>query len=470
MNQHDKDIEEQVLGALLLYPQNLTTITPILKDEYFYQFQTKTVYRAIVGLFEKSEPVEVGTVMVELKKTNQLDLVGGVYFLSALTRLGDVSITTLEFKCRVIHQLYILRQLSILGQEIQNASLTPNADCFEIIDRINLRSAELTDIRSENVKSVGDVFNEMVSGINDVLDKGLPTGLMTGLENVDRQSGGWQNGNLIVLAARPGMGKTAFSLHLVKYPAVTLNIPTVFFSLEMTALELVGRLSASESSISNTSINQKKINRVQLASIGASCSKLVDSPIYIDDTPALTIGDLKAKSKKLYYEKGIKLIVVDYLQLMSGSSGKGNRDQEISEISRGLKALAKELNIPVIALSQLSRKCEDRADKRPILSDLRESGAIEQDADIVGFLFRPVEYGLFEEGYPYGTNVLDTPNLMLFDIAKGRGMPTGEIPLRFNGEFMQIENYRLRGQVEQMEPGSPIQTNENFLDQINNGK
>lgn len=454
----DKQMEEGVIGALLLYPHILTTIAPILKDEYLYHLNTKIVYKSIIALFNKSEPIDVISVISDLKKNGQLDLVGGAYAVSSLTNKGDLAITSIERSCRLIHQGYILRQLTVLGAEIQNASESVSADCFEILERINKRCSELGSIRTEKIKSVGDYFVEMVAEINNVLDNGLPTGLMSGLENLDSQTGGWQNGNLIVIAARPGMGKTALSLHLAKYPALELNAPTAFFSMEMTALELTARMAAAESSLSNTKIIQKKINRLELSNMGASCTKLLDCPCYIDDTPGLSIDDLVARAKKMYYEKKLKLIVVDYLQLMKSESK--NREQEISEISRGLKGLAKELNIPVIALSQLSRECEKRADKRPILSDLRESGAIEQDADIVGFIFRPAEYGLFPNGYEYKNQVLDTANLMLFDIAKGRGLRTGELPLKFYGEFMQVHNYRINSQSESM---TPITNNNDFL-------
>jgi replicative DNA helicase len=331
-----------------------------------------------------------------------------------------------------------------LNEEVRRLLQEPSSGFFEISALMQKRISDLTNFVSNRIFTAGEIFATMVSEIRQVQEKGATTGVPSGLANLDAITGGLQPGNLIVLAARPGAGKTVKGLHLAKHPAFTLNIPVAFFSLEMTAAELVGRLAASESNICSTLINQKKINPYQLQALGASCARLIDAPLYIDDTAGLSILDVRARAKKLYHENGVRLIIVDYLQLMSGTgASKGNREQEIAEISRGLKALAKELNIPVVALSQLSRKCEERADRRPILSDLRESGSIEQDADIVAFLFRPEMYGLFQNGYTYGQQVLETNNLMLVDIAKGRGLRTGEIPLKFFGEFMKIENYDL---------------------------
>lgn len=458
---HDKQTEEDILGTLLLYPHMLVTVNAILKVEYLYQNETKVVYRAILSLFEKKDVIDVLTVCQELKKTNQLDFVGGAFYVSSLTRNGDVNFHSLERNCYFIHELYILRELQVLGNEIINATTTANADCFEIADRIQKRTSDLTNIRSERIKRAGDFFGDLVTNINEVLDGKKPTGLMSGLENLDELTGGWQPGNLIIIAARPGMGKTAMALQLAKYPAIENNKPVAVFSLEMTGLELVGRLASSESNISSTGINQHKINRAELQSMGASCSKLIDAPLFIDDTPGLTISQLRSKAKKMFYEHKIELIIVDYLQKMKPDK-KSTKEQEVSEISGGLKDLARELGIPVIALAQLNRAAEDRPDKRPMLRDLRDSGSIEQDADIVGFLFRPEYYQLFEEGYSYRNEVLDSKNLMIFDAAKGRGLEIRELPLKFYGEFMQIKDYPIYRPIE---PLAPIYTNNEFLNQ-----
>lgn len=462
MNQHNKNIENDVIGILILYPHSLIQATPILKVDYLYQNETKIVYTAIMELYKNSNPIDLVTICTELKKRNQLEFIGGPSFVSSLTRTGDVQFYSLEFKCYQIHELYILRQLSILGEEIKNATSTANADCFEISERILKRTSELIDIRSEKIKTAGDFFYELVEDINQVLEGNKPTGLMSNLKNLDDLTGGWQPGNLIIIAARPGMGKTAIALQLAKHPAFELKKPVAIFSLEMSGKELIGRMAASESDLSSTDVIQNKINRLELQKMGSHCVKLIDSSLYIDDTPGLNINQLRAKAKKLFYENKIELIIVDYLQKMSPTNKKGNKEQDVSEISGGLKDLARELNIPVIALAQLNRAVEDRPDKRPMLRDLRDSGAIEQDADIVGFLFRPEYYDLFPNGYEFRANVLETPNLMIFDIAKGRGLEIREIPLKFYGKFMRIENYSTPS-LHVSEKINALETNNNFL-------
>lgn len=463
MIQQDENLEEKVVGSLIVYPQTLILIAPILKDEYLYSNKIKIVYRAIIELYKKSIPIDISSVTRKIYENGLLESVGGAYYTTEITRHCDTIITGIEHHCRVIHQLYILRQLTTLGTEITNSSIAPSADPFEIAERINKRLANLMDISTTKIKVVGELFGEMVNELKEVIENGKPTGIMSGFHNLDSQTGGWQKGNLVILAARPGMGKTAFSLSLLKHPSINLNIPTAMFSMEMTALELTGRLASSESYLSSTKINQKKVTKDELTYLGANCSKLIDAPIYIDDTPNLTITALRSKVTKLHYDNNVQLVVVDYLQLMRGE-GRGNREQEISEITRGLKTLSKELMIPIIALAQLSRECEKRDDKRPILSDLRESGSIEQDADLVMFIFRPEYYGLFPNGYAYGNETLNTKELMLIDIAKGRAIRTGELPLKFIGEFMDVKNYNLSGYVPELsEVKSKLENNNNFI-------
>lgn len=458
------EMEETVLGALLLEPFHISTISSILKPEYFYNEHHVRIYKAILSLYTKGTTIDILTVTAELKKSEELEIVGGAYYVSSLTN-RIASSANIEVHARYIHEKHILREIILLGIQITSNAYEPSADPFEIIDQINKRTTALTNIMSNKIKVVGDHFNEMINEISDVIEHGLPTGMMSGIDNLDKQTGGWQKGHLIVTAARPGMGKTALALALAKHPAIELKKPVAIFSLEMTARELTGRLAASESDISATKITQKSINRLELQTMGGRCFKLVDAPIYIDDTTALRFSDLKAKAKKLKYENGIELIIIDYLQLMHGEE-KGNREQEIAYITRNLKALAKELDLPIIALSQLSRKVEERERgenaKRPQLSDLRESGAIEADADIVLFIFRPEYYGLFENGYGFADKVLDTKGLMLLDIAKGRGIHLCEVPAKFYGEFMKILNYDL-SPTQLIDATAPLENNTDFL-------
>lgn len=455
------DLENAVLGAMLLEKEAVLAVNSILKPDSFYREQNGRVFNAILSLFKRSEPVDILTVTQELRRTGELDLVGGAYYVSSLTeRLA--SSANVEYHARIVSQKHILRELiRISGQMIRHA-YEDTADCFEIIDEYNKEVSELTNFVKTNVQHVGDVFAEVITEIAEVQDKGLPTGVLSGFENIDKVTGGWQKGTLNVLAARPGMGKTALALAMAKYPAMEHNKPTMIFSLEMTAKQLTGRLASSESHISSSKINQKSISKPELQGLGERCYKLIDSPIYIDDTPNIKFSQLKSVAKKMAADKKIELIIIDYLQLMGGEE-KGNREQEISYISRNLKALSKELDLPVIALSQLSRRVEERHGvdaKRPQLSDLRESGAIEQDADIVGFLFRPEYYDMFPDGYAYGEQTLETENLMLVDFAKGREIRICEVPLKFYGEFMKIKNYPLVRETPAM---SGLENNNEFL-------
>jgi replicative DNA helicase len=455
MNQHNKELEQSVLGAILVESYRMPTVATILKEDFFYSKPHQYVYRAIKQLYDDGAAIDLLTVTERLQKIGRLKEVGGSYFLIELTR-HVAGAHNIEIHSRKIHEYYILRELTTLGNILITESQSQSADCFDIIEKLQKRAQELTTVITNTVKHVGDVFHELVKDIQDVQEKGVSSGIPMGNKRLDTYTGGWQKGNLLILAARPGMGKTAFALQAAKHPAIALNKPTGIFSLEMTAKELVGRLASSEALVSSTGISQKSISRDDLQRVGASCMKLIDAPIYIDDSPALNLSRLRSIAIKMVYEFKVELIIIDYLQLMSGEKGSGNREQEISKISRGLKALAKELDIPIIALSQLSREVERRPDKRPMLSDLRESGSIEQDADMVMFLWRPEYYDLCEDGYTFGTHVLDSRQLMMIDIAKGRALKTGETPARFIGEYMQIADYRLPGESElsELEPNN----------------
>ena len=457
------ELEDAVLGALLLESsQYIHTINLILKPESFYKEQNKIIYRAIIELYNTGTVIDILTVTQKIRQYNQLELVGGAFHVSSLTN-RIASSANVEYHARIVQQHYLLRELMRIGTQLDYSASLPNADCFKLIESLNKSISDLTSFVTTSTKKIDQIFTELVNETNDVIEKGLPTGLLTGFENIDRVTGGWQRGNLIILAARPAMGKSALALAITKYPAIVLNKAVAIFSLEMTALELVGRLASSESSIGATQINQKKINRSQLQHIVGNCNKLINAPIYIDDTSGLTLNDLKAKANKLKHEFDIELIIIDYLQLLSGS-GEGNREQEISTISRGLKTLAKALNVPIIALSQLSRKCEERSDKRPQLSDLRDSGAIEQDADMVMFIWRPEYYELCPNGYEYGNKVLNVQNLAMLDIAKGRGIQICELPLKFYGEFMRFDNYDLENKIIDIKDFTePLGNNDNFL-------
>lgn len=457
---HNIEIENAVLGAIILEPHCLRGIQPLLKEELFYEEKNQAVYRAIMAISARGESIDMLTVCSELKTVRMLEFVGGAYYVSSLTtRMASAAnIQTHVYK---LNEWLLIRELVKLSDKINRRANEPNADCFELIEEASNELRSMLQFVANNTKHVGDVFNSVVDDIQKSMESPAIAGVPSGLTKLDQHTGGWQDGTLIVLAARPGMGKTACALQFAKYPAIHLNKAVAVFSLEMTAKQLVGRLAASESEVSSSAINQKSIGHAELQRIGARCHKLIGSPIYIDDTPNIKMADLRIKAIKLKMDYDIKLLIVDYLQLMHGDL-KGNREQEISYITRGLKTLSKELEIPVIALSQLSREVERRDDKRPQLSDLRESGAIEQDADIVAFLWRPEYYDLHENGYEYKNDTISTRNLMIIDIAKGREIKTGEIAAKFYGEYMIVSDYE---QVPESESINPLEMNTDFLNQ-----
>jgi replicative DNA helicase len=437
---HSQELEESILGALMLEPSLCNTIIPILKPEYFYTQANNYIFNAILDLYTHRNPIDILTVIQKLNALKTLEIVGGAYFVSSLTNKVPSS-ANIEFHARMIQQKYLVRRMIVIANDLTVKCYEPKADPFEIIEGVEKQISELTNFFKVGTKSIGQLLTDVIDDIKKVQEHGIATGLLSGFENIDSLTGGWQNGTLNILAARPAMGKTAFALSLAKNSAINKK-PSLIFSLEMTAKQLAGRLAASESEVSSSKINQKRITVNELGIIGAKCSQLMNAPLYIDDTPNLTFNQLRSIALRLKHELKIEFIIIDYLQLMHGEL-KGNRESEISFISRNLKGLSKELDLPIIALSQLSRKVEERTDKRPQLSDLRESGAIEQDADNVMFLFRPEYYDLFPNGYEYGTTVLDTKNLCLLDFAKGREIAVCEIPLKFYGEFMKFENYNI---------------------------
>jgi replicative DNA helicase len=431
------EIEEAVLSMIINNTESLIIAMPKLKYEYFTDIKTKSIFLSIREMYEEHLSIDILSLVVRLRKNQTYDLVGGAYYVTTLTSQTSGNLG-LNSHLMTLSDLYKKRELQKLVLDMSH-EVNSNKETDDILESMSKKSLDLLSEDRTSIKKLNDVYEEMIGDIMKSIDTGNPVGIETGLSNLDQQTGGWQNGNLIIIASRPAMGKTAMALHLAKIPALK-GLPVAIFSLEMTSKELVGRLASSESNISSTLINQKRINNYDIANMNHNCSKLINSPIYIDDSSSLSISDIRAKAKSLHYEYGVKLIIIDYLQLMKGQN-EGNREQEISSISRGLKQIAKELDIPIIALSQLSRRCEERTDKRPLLSDLRESGSIEQDADIVCFLFRPEYYGMNQDGYKFGDTILETKGLLLFDIAKGRGLQTGEIPLRFNGQYMTVSNY-----------------------------
>src|SRR6187399_3477041 len=397
-----KELEEAVLGAIMLEKSAFDTVIEILKAECFYVDAHQRIFRAMTSLAQKSLPIDLLTVVEELKLKEELDIVGGPYYVSRLTN-AVVSSANIEAHSRIVLQKFIQRELIRISGEIIGDAYEDSTDVFDMLDEAEGKLFEITNNHlRKNFDSIDSVLVKTIQRIEDMRNRKEDiTGVPTGFASLDRITYGWQPTDLIVLAARPSVGKTAFALNLARSAALhpTKPTPVVFFSLEMSSSQLVQRILSAESEIWLEKIARGKLEEHEMKQLyKRGIEKLSNAPIYIDDTAALNIFELRAKCRRLKNKHDIGLIIIDYLQLMSGAgeNRNGNREQEISRISRNLKALAKELGVPIIALSQLSRAVEKRKEgnKMPQLSDLRESGAIEQDADMVMFLYRPEYYDI----------------------------------------------------------------------------
>ncbi len=434
------DLEEVVLGALMIDKKGVDEVIDILHPEVFYKQSHQHIFEAIHDLFEDSQPVDLLTVSTQLKKKGKIELVGGEFYLIQLTQKVSSS-AHIEFHARIILQKYIQRSLIKISNEIIEDSYNESTDVFDLLDTAE---AKLYEVTQGNIKRSSETAQNLViqakKRIEEIANKEGLSGVPSGFSKVDKLTSGWQPSDLIIIAARPGMGKTALTLSMARNIAVEHNIPVAFFSLEMSSVQLITRLISSETQLSSEKLRTGNLEKHEWEQLNVKVKGLEKAPLFIDDTPSLSIFDLRAKARRLSSQHGIKLIIVDYLQLMTagGSQKGGNREQEISTISRNLKALAKELNIPVIALSQLSRAVETRGgSKRPLLSDLRESGAIEQDADIVSFIYRPEYYKIDEWDDEEHT---PTAGQAEFIVAKHRNGGLDEIRLKFIGHLGKFES------------------------------
>ena len=438
------DLEEVVLGAMMIDKKGVDEVIDILQPEAFYKESHQLIFSSIISLFEKQEPIDIKTVSFQLKKDGNLNIVGGDYYLIELSQKVSSS-AHIEFHSRIILQKFIQRKLISISNEIIEDSYDETSDVFDLLDKAESRIYDISQRNlKKNTQSAEDLVLAAKKKIEEISKKEGLSGIASGFGEIDRLTSGWQPSDLIIVAARPGMGKTAFTLSMARNISVENNMPVAFFSLEMSAIQLITRLISSETGLNSEKLRTGKLEKFEWELLNVKVTNLENAPLYIDDTPSLSIFELRAKARRLSSQFGIKLIVVDYLQLMTlGSSQKsGNREQEISTISRNLKALAKELDIPIIALSQLSRAVELRGGtKRPILSDLRESGAIEQDADIVSFLYRPEYYKIDTWD---DNEKSSTEGEAEYIVSKHRNGGLDNIRLRFIptlGKFEDIEQY-----------------------------
>ncbi|MAG19494.1 MAG: replicative DNA helicase [Flavobacteriaceae bacterium] len=434
------ELEEAVLGAMLIDKKGVDEVIDLLEPEAFYKSSHKNIFESIFRLFQNSQPIDLLTVSADLRKNGKLESIGGDYYLVNLTQ-KVASSAHIEFHARIILQKYIQRSLIRISNEIIESSYKESVDVFDLLDEAE---SKLYDVAQGNIKKSSYTAQNLVmlakKKIEEIANKDGLSGVASGFEKLDLLTSGWQPSDLIIIAARPGMGKTALTLSMARNMAVTEQTPVAFFSLEMSSVQLITRLISAETGLSSEKLRTGKLADHEWKQLNVKVGDLEKAPLFIDDTPALSIFDLRAKARRLASQHDIKLIIVDYLQLMTaGASSKaGNREQEISSISRNLKSLAKELNIPVIALSQLSRAVETRGGtKRPQLSDLRESGAIEQDADIVSFIYRPEYYGIEEWDDEEHSSSIGQAELIL---AKHRNGGLDNIRMKFIGNLGKFED------------------------------
>ncbi len=436
------DLEEAVLGALMLEKNAITVVSDILKPESFYKDSHQIIFQVIKTLFSNAQPIDILTVTAELRKQGQLDIVGGAYFITSLTN-RVASAANIEYHARIIAQKFIQRELIRISTEIQRESFEDSADAFELLDSAERKLFEVSQGNiKRDYKQMNAIVREAIRDIEGLKDKqGGLTGIPSGFTKLDRITSGFQKSDLVILAARPGMGKTAMVLSIARNASLLSENARgiAIFSLEMSNKQLVTRMISGESEISGEKLKKGTLAPHEWEQLNTKVARLSEAPIFIDDTPALSVFELRSKCRRLKEQNNIEMIIIDYLQLMRGDDANnknGNREQEVSYISRSLKALAKELEVPVIALAQLSRASEKRgAAAIPMLSDLRESGSIEQDADMVMFIYRPEYYGIteFEDGS-------STHGVAELHIAKHRNGSLDSVKLRFVHEFTKFKD------------------------------
>lgn len=439
------ELEEAVLGALMVEKDAYAQVSEILRPESFYEHKHQLIYLAIANLAMQQEPIDILTVKNKLQAMGVLDDVGGALYITQLSS-KVASSAHIEYHARIIAQKFLARELITFTSQIQTKAFDETQDVDDLMQEAEGR---LFEISQQNMKKDYTQINPVIHEAYEMLKKasqrtdGL-SGLTSGFNKLDKMTSGWQNSDLIIIAARPAMGKTAFVLSMAKNMAVNHQIPVALFSLEMGNVQLVNRLIVNVCEIPGEKIKSGQLAPYEWAQLDHRINELYNAPLYLDDTPSLSVFELRTKARRLVREHGVKIIIIDYLQLMNANGmSYGSRQEEVSTISRSLKGLAKELNIPIVALSQLNRGVENRgADskdvaeaKRPQLSDLRESGAIEQDADIVCFIHRPEYYKIYQD-----SNGNDLRGMAELIIAKHRNGAVGDVLLRFRNEFARFQN------------------------------
>ena len=433
---HDIDAEQAVLGSMLTDKDAVNAAIETLKEDAFYRDDNRIIYQAIVNLYSKSEPIDIITLKDELESMDKFEQVGGYEYLASLPDKVPTTANVQKY-IKIVEEKSILRSLIKTANEIIELGYSPTEDVEDIMDGAEKKIFDIMQSKNQKGYSpIKDVLVESITKIEELYNrKQHITGVPTGFAELDYKTAGLHGSELILVAARPAMGKTAFALNIATNAALRGNAPVAIFSLEMSKDQLVNRILCSEAMVDSNKVRTGKLEEDDWVKLAGAIGPLSESEIFIDDTPGISVMEIRTKCRKLKMEKNIGLVVIDYLQLVQGSNKRsGSREQEISEISRSLKILAKEINVPVIALSQLSRAVEQRPDHRPMLSDLRESGAIEQDADIVMFLYR-------DDYYNKESEKKDIAEVI---IAKQRGGSTGTVELLWMGNYTKFVNLEKR--------------------------
>ncbi|MFJ7639727.1 replicative DNA helicase [Peribacillus sp. NPDC097264] len=440
------EAEQAVLGAIFLEPSSLTVTSELLIPEDFYRSSHQKIFNVMIKLNDEGKAVDLITVTEELSATKNLEEVGGVSYLSELA--GSVpTAANIEYYARIVEEKSLLRRLIRTATNIAQEGYSREDEVEELLGEAEKTIMEVAQRKNAgSFQNIKDVLVRTYDNIEILTNrKGDVTGIPTGFAELDRMTAGFQRNDLIIVGARPSVGKTAFALNIAQNVATKTDENVAIFSLEMGSEQLVMRMLCAEGNINAQNLRTGALTDEDWRKLTMAMGSLSNAGIYIDDTPGVRIGEIRSKSRRLKQEHGLGMILIDYLQLIQGDGRSGdNRQQEVSEISRSLKALARELQVPVIALSQLSRGVEQRQDKRPMMSDIRESGSIEQDADIVAFLYRDDYYDKESEN----------KNIIEIIIAKQRNGPVGTVSLAFVKEYNKFVNLERRFDDDSMSPGA----------------
>ena len=433
---NDIEAEQAIIGSMLTDKDAVISAIETLKEQDFYREDNRAIYSAMLNLYNRSEPIDLITVKAELEAMGKFEQIGGLEYLAELPEKVPTTANASKY-IKIVEEKSVLRNLIKTANEIIELGYDPTEEVDDIMENAEKKIFNIMqDKNNKGYSPIKDILVDSFTQLEELYNrKQHITGVPTGFVELDYKTAGFHSSDLILIAARPAMGKSAFALNIATNAAVRAKVPVVIFSLEMSKEQMVNRILCSEAMVDSNKVRTGKLEEDDWTKLAEAIGPLSEADIYIDDTPGISVTEIRAKCRKLKLEKNIGMVVIDYLQLVQGTNKRnGSREQEISEISRSLKILAKEIGVPVVALSQLSRAVEQRPDHRPMLSDLRESGAIEQDADIVMFLYR-------DDYYNQDSEKKDIAEII---IAKHRGGSTGTVELLWLGSYTKFVNLERR--------------------------